>query len=281
MDGAAVRAFGDGVTLTPGKGVRTKLNVIGAWAVTLAASTALFAAGAAAAPSGFDLVFEGAHTPATFDSPNGLQHEGPFRSSASFCLSGYAVDVQITGDTALRKFTCSNSGGDFTARITPLPAEHGGSGTWQIVEGTGPLASLRGKGTWTSVLVDGTPSDPASVTFHSTWQGVTDFDTAGPTIAVSKSSARKLRRPKGSYQLRLALSLRDGPGNLVTYRITVIDTRKTLAPLATKTGETSSGTVSASFRIRPTKSTRTLRLKIEATDPVGNDSALAKTLRLR
>ncbi len=66
---------------------------------------------------------------------------------AATCPSGSAADVSVeaTTDTALRRFTCAG-GGDFSARIAPLPAEHGGTGTWQIVDGTGPLAGLRGKG---------------------------------------------------------------------------------------------------------------------------------------
>jgi hypothetical protein len=39
--------------------------------------------------------------------------------------------------------------------------------------------------------------------------------------------------------------------------------------------------VTRSFRIRVGKRTRRVRLKIEATDAVGNESAFAKTLRLR
>jgi hypothetical protein len=36
-----------------------------------------------------------------------------------------------------------------------------------------------------------------------------------------------------------------------------------------------------SFRVRPAKRTRTLRLKVDAGDPVGNTTAFGTTLRLK
>ena len=111
----------------------------------LAAVALLSARGAAAtAPPAFHLVFDGAHNAQ-------LLHEGTFTTSYPLCPSGQAVDtgVDATTDTAVRQFTCAG-GGEFTAKVRPLPAEHGGSGSWQIVAGSGPLANLRGKGTFTS-----------------------------------------------------------------------------------------------------------------------------------
>lgn len=255
-------------------------TVLGA-AVALLAAMAVPAAGTSkdrthAATAEFQLVFDGKHTPS-------LLHEGPFTTSASFCPSGYAIDtgVDSSTETALRTFTCAGSAGAFTARVGRLPAEHGGSGTWQIVEGTGPLADLRGKGTWTSVRLSGNVTDPASITFRSTWKGAADLDASPPTIALAKRSAQKLRRPKGAYRLRLVLSLNDAAGNAVSYTLAVIDPHRPFDWLATKSGTTSSGTASLSLRIRPTKRTRILRLKIDASDAVGNATAFATTLRLR
>jgi hypothetical protein len=255
------------------------------WAVKALAGAALIAAmmataatggGATNAPASFGLVFDGKHNDA-------LLHEGPFTTSASFCLAGYAADVSIDAatETALRKFTCSGSAGDFTAAVRRLPAEHGGSGTWHIVEATGELANLRGKGTWTSDRLSGSPDDPASITFRSTWEGVADFDVSPPTIAVSSSKARKLRRPKGAYLLRLVLSLTDAGASRVSYHFTVVDPRKSLGLLASKSGAATAGTVTSVLRVRPTRRTRTLRLKIDASDPVGNQASFATTLRLR
>ena len=228
----------------------------------------------AAAPE-FQLVFDGKHTPS-------LLHEGPFTTNASFCPSGYAMDTGVDSatETALRKFTCGSSGG-FTAQLGRLPAEHGGSGIWHIVEGSGPLADLRGKGTWSSVRLGGTLTDPASITFRSTWKGAAALDAAPPTIAASKRSAQKLRRPKGAYRIRIVLSLNDAAGSAVSYTMAVIDPRRPNDWLATKSGATSSGTAAFSLRVRPAKRTRILHLKVDASDAVGNSTAFATTLRLR
>jgi hypothetical protein len=186
---------------------RTVLRAVVAALVALAVP----AAGSSTnASSEFQLVFDGKHTPS-------LLHEGPFTTSAAFCPSGQAVDTGVDSatETALRKFTCAGSSGGFTARVGRLPAEDGGSGTWQIVEGSGPLADLRGKGIWSSVRLGGNPTDPATITFRSTWKGVADLDAAPPTVAAQKRSAQKLRRPKGAYRVRLVLTLNDAAGSAV------------------------------------------------------------------
>ena len=93
----------------------------------------------AAVPSSFHLVFDGRHNAA-------LLHEGTFTTSSSWCRSGTAADTAIDEATltATRVFRCAG-GGDFTAKVTPLNAEHGGIGAWQIVAGSGTLADLRGE----------------------------------------------------------------------------------------------------------------------------------------
>jgi len=189
--------------------------------------------------------------------------------------------VDSATETALRKFTCAGSSGAFTARVGRLSAEHGGSGTWQIVEGTGRLGDLRGKGTWSSVRLGGNPTDPATITFRSTWKGVADLDVSPPVIAASKRSVQRLRRPTGTFRVRLVLALNDSAGNSVSYTLAVIDPRRPFDWLATKSGATSSGTAVFSLRVRPTKRTRILQLKVDASDPVGNTTAFATTLRLR
>jgi len=122
---------------------RMNRRALVAAAVAASAAIALPAAGTSKnAAAEFELVFDGKHAPS-------LLHEGPFTTSAAFCRSGYAVDTGVdpATESALRTFTCAGSGATFTARVGRLPAEHGGSGTWQITEGTGALADLRGKGT--------------------------------------------------------------------------------------------------------------------------------------
>lgn len=224
------------------------------------------------APPSFHLVFDGKHNAA-------LLHEGTFGTSSSFCPSGSAADVGVeaTSDTALRRFECAD-GSTFSARVAPLPAEHGGIGSWQIVDGTGPLANLRGKGTFASTRLAGRQDDPATITFRSTWDGVADFDSTPPVIGLPKTRVRKLKRPKGAYTLRVVLSLTDNDGDAVTYVLQVADTRKSLIY---KVGKTATGTLTVTFRIRPTKGTRSLRCEIDASDAVGNEAKLAQTIRLK
>ena len=194
-----------------------------------------------------------------------------------------AADVSLDAATesSLRTFTCSGSGGDFTARVMPLPAEHGGAGTWQIVAGSGLLANLRGQGTWTSTRLSGRLDDPATITFRSTWEGVADFDVSPPTIAFPSSSARKLKHPIGAYSLRVVIALSDAGGGPFSYLLQVVDPRKPSNALVYKPGQTTTGAVSSTSRIRPPKRTRVLQLRITASDAVGNQAAFTKTLRLR
>jgi len=249
-------------------------GVLATIAAATLATTGAAADGASRASVSFRLVFDGMHTAA-------LMHEGPFTTSAAFCAAGHAADLRIEADTetAVRRFSCSGSSDEFTARVKPVPAEHGGNGSWQIVDGAGALTNLRGKGTWTSVRLSGTDGDPRTITYRSTWQGVVDFDASAPAISVSKSSAKKLRRPKGAFQLSFALAFDEAAGNVVSYELTVIDPRTALR--VTRFGDTSTGRATAALRVRPTKRTRILRVVVEATDPFGNTAQLATTRRIR
>ena len=163
--------------------------------------------------------------------------------------------------------------------MSSLVAEHGGSGTWQIVDGSGPLADLRGKGTFTSVPLSGSTDDPESITFRSTWDGVAALDVAAPTITIVSAAAHKLLRPKGAYQLRIAISLADG-ASPTSYTFVAVDPRKPFEPLGLKSGQTSAGGLTVVLRVRPAKRTRALRLRVDASDPFGNSSFLVKPLRL-
>ncbi len=241
----------------------------------MAAAGATATGGSRAGPASFQLVFEGKHNAA-------LLHEGTFTSSVEGCSSGSAADISFDTETesALRRFSCGGSVGEFTARVAPLPAEHGGLGSWQIVAGSGQLANLRGKGTWTSTRLAGRSDNPASIVFRSTWDGVADFDVTAPAVGVSSVSARKLRRPKGTYRLRVVLSLSDAEGGVVSYRLEVTDPRKPLNLLAWKKGETTATSI-ATLQVHPAKTTRVLQLKIAANDAVGNDTSFAKMFRLK
>jgi hypothetical protein len=213
----------------------------------------------------------------------GAPPRGHVHHVASFCPSGSAADVSVeaTTDTALRRFTCTGGGGDFSARIAPLPAEHGGTGVWQIVEGTGPLADLRGKGTWTSTRLSGRPDDPATITFRSTWEGVAALDVSPPATGVTSASARKLKRPKGTYTMRVVLSLTDNGGDLVSYVLQAADPREPRNTLIYKLGQTTSGSAALTFRVKPARGTHAIRVEVVATDAVGNEASATKLLRLR
>jgi hypothetical protein len=242
-------------------------------AVAAAALVGISDAGIAAPPS-FQLVFDGRHNAQ-------LQHVGTFTTTASWCSSGSVAEISVdsTTDTATRRFTCAG-GSDFTAIVRPLPAEHGGSGTWQIVDGTGSLANLRGKGTFASTLVSGHPDDPATIVFRSTWSGVADFDADPPTVAFKAAAVRKLKRPVGAYTVRLALSLADGGGGSVSYVLQIVDPKKPTRAFIYKLGQTAGGVTSA-FRIKVPTTMRAVQLKVDATDPVGNTTAFSRTIRLR
>jgi hypothetical protein len=244
-------------------------------ALAIAAATLVAAGGAGAAgPASFQLVLDGRHNAA-------LLHEGTFTTSASWCPSGTAVDLSVEGstDTATRRFSCA-AGGDFTATVRPLPAEHGGSGRWQIVAGSGPLANLRGKGTFASVRLGGSSDDPQTITFRSTWNGFADSDVDPPTIAVTSASARKLKHPTRAYSVRVVLALTDAGGGVVSYILQVVDPKKPTNAFVYKVGR-ATGAVTSRFRIKVPKKTHLAQIKIDASDAVGNTSTLAKTLRLR
>jgi hypothetical protein len=246
-------------------------------AVAAIAAVVVLSAGStvAAAPSSLQLVFEGKHN-------SQLLHDGTFTASSSYCSVGTAADVATDEATltATRQFTC-NAGGTFTAKVNPLPAEHGGNGTWQIVSGSGPLADLRGKGTFTSVRTGGDPSDPETITFRSTWIGVADLDATPPVTTVTHWHLKKLKHPKRTYTVKIALSLTDNGGGAVSYALELADSKKPSNALVYKAGKTTSGTVSKSFRIKVGKHTRRLRLKVDIGDEVGNESSFTKTYRLK
>jgi hypothetical protein len=240
-------------------------------AAVIVALIGLGGAGAAAPPA-FQLVFDGRHNVQ-------LQHEGTFTANASWCPSGSVTELSVdsTTDTATRRFACSG-GSDFTATVRPLPAEHGGGGTWRIVGGSGPLANLRGKGTFTSTLVSGKADDPATITFRSTWTGVADFDVDPPAITVASAIARRLVRPAGSYAVRVAVTLADSGGS-ISYVLQVVDPKHPAKAFVYRVGR-ASGIVAATARIKVPSGMRAVRLQVEATDPVGNSSTLSRTIRL-
>lgn len=224
--------------------------------------------GVAATPRSFELVFHGHH-----GAPLGvgLQHVGPFTSSAPFCRSGTVVDVRHdTEDSATRLHTCDDGSGTLTVFVTRFPDEHvsGGNGTWRITGGTGAYATLRGFGTWTTVPLTGEDQP-----FRSTLTGIADLDAEAPNVTISSLRATRLKRPAGTYVLRVVFSAVDA-GNTVSYRVVASADISSWA----RTG-TTSGKAAVTLRIRVPKA-RAILIQITATDPVQNDRTVSRVLRL-
>jgi len=256
--------------------MRSKRLVAGA---VLTAACAVVAGGAGATPTTFTLTFDGHHTADT-SLPAGLRHEGPFTASAPACPAGTAkdvADVVVEPLTVLRTFECADGSGSFTVLLPSVASEHGGSSTWRIVRGTGKYELLRGSGTYQSTLVSGSPTDFGSITYHSTWTGIVDYDVAPPTIQVA-ARATRLRRPVGTYTVRVGLSLlNEAAGAKTTYVLEVFAGR---ASLTLRLGSTTTGHATLNLRLHPPKTARRLRLQVRATDVVGNESTAARMIAL-
>jgi hypothetical protein len=179
-----------------------------------------------------------------------------------------------------RLFTCDGSGATFTALVWPQLSEHEGDGFWRITSGTGPLADLRGEGTFSSVLTSGDPNDFITIDFRSTWTGNIDLDALPPALALTKDRTVRIKRPAVAYKLSLALSLADNGGGPVTYTLTLVDPR-TLRILVSKTGTTSARSIGWTFVLKPSKRTRALRLEVDASDTVGNQATLKKIIAIK
>lgn len=106
--------------------------------------------------------------------------------------------------------------------------------------------------------------------------GESGQDDTPPRIEVAKATAVRLSAPAGAYVLRLTFAARDSSG-LVWYRVAV---RCKGAFLASKLGRTKSGLASAVLRVRVPGGVRDVRVVITASDMTGNESSLARELRL-
>jgi len=85
-------------------------------------------------------------------------------------------------------------------------------------------------------------------------------------------------RARGTYGLRLVFSARDNTdGNAVTYRVGLLAGYQ---ELALKNGVTTAGTASVSISVRPPKATRSAKLTVTASDPLGNESSRSRSVRL-
>jgi hypothetical protein len=250
----------------------------------LVAVTAATALDARSASSAFELTVEGRDTwEMDGDVLLGVDLQWTFRSRAPFCTTGTFVEFGGPGGTTWR-FTCDDGTGGLTVSIARAwnhnPQASVWSTTWRVLDGSGSYAGLRGQGSMRIEVLSSENSDRRSVmTWRSTLQGVIDEDAVAPTIAISSASPTKLRRPPGAYLIRVALSLRDDvEGNPVTYELKATERR---TELAAKEGTTASGSVVTTLRVRPSsKHVRSVDLHLRASDPIGNEQFLVRTLKL-
>ena len=249
-------------------------------AAGVAAVVGFFAVRATAAPAPFLLTFEGAHFVDSAFS-DGIRHEGRFTASPPFCSAGRAYDVRhvIASDflDVQRIHVCDDGSGSFTAFMPTVRGEHGGTGTWKIVEGTGRYAALRGLGTYTGTRISGDPDVFETIVYKAEWQGLVGFDADPPTIDGFNATARKVRHKSGAYELRIGLSVGD-TSMPVSY---TVDVRGGRATLAFKQGSIASGQTATVLRIRPSRTASTVRILVTARDALGNEANAARTVRLR
>jgi hypothetical protein len=245
-------------------------------AATVHAASAVPATRTAA--GGFELTFETALTPPLFLSTEG----GTFRSGAPFCPSGRFVE-EPNGPLRWR-FTCDDGTGSLTVVVQDP------SSGWQIVDGSGSYAGFRGMGglqgeqlckPWLDETCD--PGRP--IPWRGTLVGVVDRDAVAPTIAFTRVTATKLRRPAGTYALRLGIALRDDVAdNPVTYTVracaTTVDACAGRVELARRFGMGVTGAFSTTLRIRPLAGARTVLVQLTGVDPVGNVVSISRALKL-
>lgn len=232
---------------------------------------------ATAAPSPITLALDGLH-------PLGTRvHTGTFTAAQPLCASGSWLGNGVGG----RVFTCADGTGTFTASFDgELEHAQGATGPWAIFEGTGQYADLRGKGTGTidsSTTTGGGPGEPEGTfegTFKDTLRGVVDHDAIAPSIRLGQAKATWLATPKGWASLRIAFTSSDNTaGNAVTYAVTY-EISGGAYQVGRRTGTTTSSRIAVSFKLRPQKSTRDVKIEIVAVDPVGNERHLVRTVKL-
>lgn len=262
---------------------RTRARVfVATVAATLAAGVALvpLAFGSADASEPSLLTFEGAHYVDTTLS-GGLRHDGRFTASAPFCSAGRAYDTRHLDTagwlTVQRLHTCDDGSGSFTVFMPMVRNEHGGSGTWQIVEGTGRYATLRGLGTYTGTVVSGDRDVFETIAYRTSWQGAAGFDADPPAIDAFVATARKVRQRPRTYVLRVDLTARDATA-AVEYTVDVLAGR---SRLDFKSGTTASGQGTITFRLRPPRGASSVRVVLTARDALGNETAVSRSVRLR
>jgi hypothetical protein len=256
---------------------RRPFNRVGLVAIGLAGLIAVTAATALAArstASPFELIVEGKET---WEYYVPVSIEETFTSRAPFCPTGTVVDLPVG-----KRFTCDDGTGSLT--FSRIPQWRGDmTAEWQIVQGSDSYADLRGRGSVHREALGGEIEDPDDGSGYWAWRdtfdGTVDWDAVAPTIAFTSASASKLRRVPGVYLIRVAISLGDNvEGNPVTYKLKATERR---TELARKEGTTASGSVVTTLRVEPSsKRVRSVDLHLRASDPIGNEQFLVRTLKL-
>ena len=260
----------------PSVSMRWQLTTLG----LVAAIVAVMTSAAGAAPSAFHLTVEGRIGQALGGA---LLHEGTFRASPSFCSSGTGVDLWASPARPMvsyRLLSCDDRSGSLTVRLVDTEAEHttGRTGIWRVVEGTGPYTELRGMGTLTGIPLSSDTGQPGTLRFRAEWNGIVDFDVIAPPIVVLRSSAWKRPGAVGDYVVSVAFTAADDvDGNRVSYKVSAFRSGRLLA---SKQGDLVTGATAVSLRIRPPGRPRTIRLEIQAWDPVGNARVVARSQEL-
>jgi hypothetical protein len=246
----------------------------------VAAMVAVVTSAAGAAPSAFHLTVEG-HTGRALGGA--LLREGTFRASPPFCSSGTGVDIWASPARPMvsyRLLSCDDRSGSLTVRLVDTEAEHttGRTGIWRVVEGAGPYTELRGMGTFTGIPLSSDTGQPGTRRFRTEWNGIVDFDVVAPPIVVLRSRAWKRPGAVGDYVVSVAFTAADDvDGNKVSYKVSAFRSGRLLA---SKQGDLVTGATSVSLRIRPRGRPRTVRLKIQAWDPVGNTRLAVRSQEL-
>jgi hypothetical protein len=163
---------------------------------------------------------------------------------------------------------------NYAAEFTPET-----TGTWQIVEGTGSYTSFRGKGEVTGIPLSGSPQQPQTLTLSCDVAGNRRLRRPVPGDRDLAPERHQLRRPSGAYMIRIAFSARDNvQENTVLYGVRAY--WPGASHFVVKQGQTGSGELTVSLRVRLTTSARRVQLKVTASDPLGNEGALTRLVRL-
>lgn len=202
--------------------------------------------------------------------------EGSFSADSPFCRAGTFTEANGrfvgTREVAFeRKMTCRDGSGTATALVQQtILFDPSGSGRWQITSATGAYRALRGQGTSTLTAID--LND-----YRETWKGVADLDDIAPSVRIERLSASRLRKPGGSYLLKIGFSALDNVReNAVSYEAEVTSG----ALVKTRAGTVSGGKATLSLRLTPGARTRSARVRIKVSDPLGNTRSTARSVRL-